>query len=176
MSGVTEDELDRLMRKVHHVTSCGSWAENMRAAVNELLERRDGEQKPMHEPATDEDAAAAYNAMRNFHALDTEGWKNVVNVILARRAAATRAEVVVTEETVNECHVSARHEYADGYDKGIVSFSLNWLADRLNGKRTAPVDPRAPIIRRWVLEDAHEDSELDRKIVELLVKLDEAKP
>jgi hypothetical protein len=134
----------------------------------------------MREPVTPEEIRLVEQAVLYRTPGHDGGTRGALECFLARRAAAPRAEVVVTEEMVNECHVAARHAYAGGYDKGIVSFSLNWLADRLNGKHEKPVDPNveklAAILRNAGMDSETANATAKRATVEFTAMLNARKP
>ena len=174
MSGISEEELDRLMQRIHSARTCGSWAENVRAAVNELLAKRvKAESRPMHEPVTNaeiDDFMRAISDPYGGNMTPREVTGIALDKFLARRAAATREQVVVTEVELDRL----RAEY-NAAPPGDIQYH-GWLADRLNNRNEKPVDPRVGIVLSWANNTLGAQNVLDEDIAGLLAKMDEVKP
>lgn len=136
--------------------------------------------RPMHEPVTNaeiDDFMRATSDPYKGNMTPQEVTGIALDSFLACRAAATRAEVVVTEEDVcRACH--AWQTTGNSISEGM-SAALQTFADRLNGKHaSAPVDPRVEVVRDWLAEISLDMvfEESRKTIEELLAKLDEVKP
>lgn len=157
MSKITDDDVTASVLAYGKASSSGcrdKWLSvaGMRAAAKEIerrvLARVKAEPKSMHEPvswAEVHEMCAAYHEHERVP-LSENAMEAAGNTLLARRAAATRAEVVVTWELAEECIKSMAEHVSTFTYRDAVTYALGWLADRLNGKSAAPVDPRKQVV------------------------------
>lgn len=179
---VTDGDVTMALEAYRETTGCKFWPQchGMRAALESFVARHPelAPQRAMHEPVSHEDALAMITAAPPVEVWTVSAMEAVGNALLARRAAATREPVVVTEDAFVDCRrayyslkMRAMPSPAEGE---AMDFALEWLADRLNGKHEKPVDPRVEIVRDWA--QSHSLEPYDEAIARLLASLDEVKP
>jgi hypothetical protein len=176
MSGITDEDVDAMCAQFWRG---GSMAKPWRAAAEEIEWRVLARvQKPMHEPVSDDDVEWFNSRWFRTEAgasLD-QFVRKVLTDFLVRRAAATRAEVVVTDHMVTACMQSIEVPETHGNTSAVYR-ALHWLADSLNGKHKGPSDPRVEIVNRFIQSKATETKPIwDSEIADLLATLDEVKP
>lgn len=177
---VSEAEAKEMIDAIHY-GKADSFFERVRSAGNGLLAKRAGaEPKSAHEPVTREEAKKALHVYYegeepdSIDDSDIASMRSALTDFLARRAAATLADVVVVDNLVAECMdaIGVPDTYANA---STVHRALHWLADRLNGKHApAPVDPRVELVRDWAQSYSIEPE--DESIAELIAKFDARKP
>lgn len=139
-------------------------------------ERDVEDQRSIYEPIDDGDLWAMVEAYRKAYTdgrLQTpEIFRPVGLALLARRAAAPRKPVVVTDDMVNRCWEST--DLARGVQ--LTRYCLEWLAGELNGKHEEPEDPAverlAEILRDAGLEADRAKGVAMRATAELKISLD----
>lgn len=162
---------DELMKKLP-VTEVG-----MRAALESFVARHPelGGRRAMHEPVSEAELEAMMDAI-HYGPSGTSWADNVCsagNGLLAGRAAPKYEPVEImpglTQAFLQEVGIAQTEP-----NIATAGAALHWLADRINGKRGKPVDPRVAVFTKAMVERGYDLGSVE-DFEFILGKLDNAK-